>query len=456
MALRFEKIMGKLKPETIKKVEELKDTPAHNFARLAVTLATIRKKTTDKLHNSIRKEGGIMSEDTPLALPIIGNPQEVVVFPNIKAKGSMESVVDYLRAILSDPKTKLRVETRERALKLVLKREHTTLARLITEHSDLVAKGYRADQIEAISKKTALLFAKPRFVICKTPAECYIAYSTNVIGSCMKKGSTHYQDWTSKTWVKIADDTGHYPSSWYLYLPYAKQCYLEVDGRPVARYMLYRTDVTKDEWPSYGYVKGESYVYCDQVHTEMKRLGKKLAYGTPTVCRFEVPALFHPLLKDGKVAHCPLPFSDEHQKDFSVVYDEEKQVFVFDKSTKLKGTAVPNMYHYRGYIDSSVIVRINKKEEEKKEPEAAKEVLMGSAKSRTCRTCSRLKSEHCKTCSTIKDAGYHDKWEKAPEGKVMAAIKKVIMGGAAEVKLPDAQKVNVEAVPADEWLQTLE
>ena len=379
MALKFYKdALGKLKPETAEKSKEVVGKPAEKFLRLAITLPKIKANVTKKIKGVIEGAGyGYkVKPEMPLALPVKSDPDKVRVYPNIKANFKAEDVLEYITKILKDPKTEVRFATPERAVKLALKWELTTFAKLVADYTNLKELGYGDAQVRDLAKMVSDSFLPSAIVVCNSVRDYYTMYKTKVPGSCMGVGNDYWGDISRKVWPKVADDTGVYPSAWYHYQPYAKGCYLMVDGKPVARWMIYRKNMAKDEYPYYGDVKCVSAAYRTQVIEAMKKQGKTELYSMDTLCDYRVPAVYHEALGDVKVPWCPLPNCDNQRKDFSVCYDETAGDFVFGLASKhADWTRVGSTYNYKGYIPGNKIVHINKIEAPVVEPPKVEEVL---------------------------------------------------------------------------------
>lgn len=377
MSLKFyTDATGKLTVADKKNLELLKGTPAETFARLSLNIASIRGKKGAKIADGIKNAHyrAVMKPSFPVIVPDKKDPMKVRVYPNIKRGDTLAAILASAVQITQDEKKKVRLETRERAVKLALKSEETTMTKVIAEHTNLKELGFKDDQIAKMAEGISTLVAPLRLVFCEKPEDYYTMYKTKN-GSCMTVGSSYYGEWSSKSWITIAEDTGMYPSAWYHYQPHAKGGYLLAGDTPVARFMVYRTDLTKDEWPCYGDIKYSNHAFYNEVVARLKALGKTaIPSSVDTLVDFRVPALYHELLGKGTVPHCPLPFADSQRKDFSVAYDENTDEFVFGKSSLHKEwKAVPDMYTWRGYIDGSKIFHIKKAAEE---PVVEKEALV--------------------------------------------------------------------------------
>lgn len=391
MALKFYKDSVKGFPAEVKKeLGEIEGKPAERFLRLALNLPRLRRPTTQKIIDTIKATNAEfkVSPDFPLAIPSKLDAKAVMVFPNIKANFQAKDVLEYILNLLKDPKTQLRLSTPERAAKLALKREKTTLAKLLSDYTNIKELGYKDDTVREVAEKVVCAFQPTKIVMCKTPKDYFDMYGVKVGYSCMAHGSTYFGDWTSKTWMEVANDTGIYPSSWYHYLPHARGGMLMAGGKPVVRFMLYRTDLTKDEWPFYGDIKYETTAYKNELETLLKAQGKKpMAGRATTLSDFRVPGVFHKALWEGKVAGCPLPFHDNQADDYSFAYDSEKAEFVFGPSKQHpKWTAVGYHYNWKGFIKADEIAQfkednpVEEKPVEVKEPEPVEEVLVKKPK----------------------------------------------------------------------------
>lgn len=363
----YSKAVENMTPALKAKLETIKGTPAESFLRLAINLPSIRKKASSKIEKVISDIYGVKTNAAvPLCLPSKADPMKVVVYKNIDVKAKPEAVIEHVLNLLGNDKTKERLATKDRAIKLITKKEETTLVKFIAENTNIKDR-HKDDYIKRTAEQLAVLFTIPEIVLCEKPKDYYEMFKVKN-GSCMTVGSSYSGDITKITWPKVAEDTGHYPSAWYHYQPYAKGGYLKAGDVPVVRFMLYRT-TTDGPWETYGDVKYSQYGLVDILKKHMETLGVKSGTSAETIFEYRVPGITHELLNDGKTKHCPLPNCDNQRKDFSVAFDSTTGEFVFGKTVNHKDwTRITDTYGHTGYINSAKVFELGAEKVTVKKP----------------------------------------------------------------------------------------
>jgi hypothetical protein len=184
------------------KFETIKGTPAESFLRLAINLPSIRKKASGKIEKAIADMYGVKTNPhVPLCIPSKTDPTKVAVYKNINVKAKPEAVLEHIITLLSDDKTKERLATKERAVKLITKKEETTLVKFIAENTNIKER-YKDDDVKRTVDQLAVLFTIPEIVLCEKPEDYYEMYKVKN-GSCMAVGSSYSGDTTKVTWPKV-------------------------------------------------------------------------------------------------------------------------------------------------------------------------------------------------------------------------------------------------------------
>lgn len=342
-------------------LEPLIESPAGTYLKLAINTTKLRKRaytTLDELFRS--KEPRLeLNSNAPFSIASKVDASKLICYPNIPRHVDPDKLADHAQLLWSDGRRRKSIEEHERAETYSMRREVTTLGKFLMKYSNLKTLGYKDDQVRSLCEKLSIEAGPPQVITCEH-VEDYVPMFRVKTGSCMELGSSYWQDWSRVSLKKIAEDTGIFFGCWYHYAPWCKGAYVSIGGTPVARFMLYREDLTKDEWPFYGDVRGASRnyqkVFDDWLEARGVRPYRKMA---ATICDFTIPGMTHPLLEDrygGGQLFCPLGNMDNQHKDFSVCYDADTKEFRFGPSGKHRGTlAITDTYKWYGFIPSSKV-----------------------------------------------------------------------------------------------------
>lgn len=188
-------------------------------------------------------------------------------------------------------------------------------------------------------------------------AEDYTRMFEVPCGSCMvlsPHGFGHH------LWAKIKEEHNLYPSAWYHYTPHSMGAWLEEDGEPVARCMLYRFDLDKDVWPYFGDIKFVNTEHGRRLLKMMLAENKTLLPAhmlMPTPQKFTVPGIDSGDVVEGVVS--PLPHCDAQAKDFSVTYDADTETFTFwpDRDAPKEAFKIRMTYSHDGYLRAEEVTR---------------------------------------------------------------------------------------------------
>lgn len=341
--------------------EPLIETPAGTYLKLAINTTKLRKRaftTLDQLVKSKEPKFEFV-ENAPFSLASKTDATKIITYPNIPRMLDSEKLADHANSMWVDGRKRKKIEEHERAETYVMKREVTTLGKFLMKYSNLKTLGYKDDQIRSFCEKLSVEVGPPSVFTCECAEDYHEMFKVKT-GSCMEVGSSYWGEWSKTSLKKIAEETGVFMACWYHFAPWCKGAYIKVGGVPVARFMLYREDLTVDEWPYYGDVRGSSQNYQEVMNDWLANKGIK-PYGkqAKTLCEFRVPGFTHPLLEkrygEG-LSFCPLGNMDNQYKDFSVMYDKEKNEFRFTRSTARDGAlAINNTYIWEGFIPSSSV-----------------------------------------------------------------------------------------------------
>lgn len=285
---------------------------------------------------------------------------QVVMHPDVRVV--LENSIPAFLEEANDPVKGKKYATEKRQLSAANKQTKISIPKyikLVTNVDELLIKD------DVIRKAAELVQAGDTamtLVICEKPEDYIEMFKVNVV-SCMRF-TGHY----ASPYVAEFLKQGFHPGSWYHFTPHSRGFMIYQSGNLIARGMIYRTDVTKDEWTHYGDIKSASYGSEHLVHQLLKQKGFKLLEGyASTIAPFEIPALEY---KGDYFA--PLPHCDRQSKDFSVCFDKKRKVFCFEppvsKTTrngysheytyKPNTTPITYTYTYPGYIPASKICQI--------------------------------------------------------------------------------------------------
>lgn len=342
-------------------LEPILDTPADTYLKLVIDTTRLRKRAfksiDDLLHQKEKRFA--FADSAPFAIASKSDPTKVIMYPNIPRSIDPETLATHALDLWSDGRKRKKIEDFDRAANFAKKREVTTLGKFLTKHSNLKDIGYKDDKIRSFCENIAIENQPPRIVTCECPEDYSTMFKVKT-GSCMEVGCNYWQEWSRKSLLSIVDDTGIYMSALYHYMPWCKGAYILVAGVPVARFMLYRTDLTKDQYTSYGDVRGSSLNYTKVMNEWLEKEGiKRSERMASTVESFRVPGFKHKILEDTYGAgqsFCPMPNMDNQRKDFKVAYDKDTDEFlVSPESSGAKGQRITDTYAWKGFIPSSKV-----------------------------------------------------------------------------------------------------
>lgn len=356
----FQVEIDRLKEKRPELVEPITETPASTYLNLAINTTKLRKRAFTSLDQLLKNKDlkFAFKEGAPFAIASKADATKVITYPSIPRTIDPETLAEHANGLWSDGRKRKKIEDHERASSYAMKREVTTFGKFLMKYSNLKELGYKDDEIRSFCERLAVEVGPPRVVVCETVSD-YVDMFRVKTGSCMQVGTDHWGDWSKKSIKQIAEDTGIYLAAWYHYAPWCKGAYVVVGGVPVARFMLYREDLTKDEYPFYGDVRGASINYQKVMDAFLAEKGIK-AYGksAKTLAEFRIPGFTHPVLEErwGKQLYCPIGAMDYQQKDFEVMFDNETDEFYFGPRGRRKGAKpIYDTYQFEGFIRSSEV-----------------------------------------------------------------------------------------------------
>ena len=186
-----------------------------------------------------------------------------------------------------------------------------------------------------------------------TEPQDYIRMFEVPCGSCMVL-TPLFLGSEMKVWHEMIKEHNIYPASWYHFTPHSRGVWMEYNGQPLARCMIYR--LKRDQpWTTFGDIKcannGAARVLWELMAEELDFIYDSNPVHTREP--FNVPAYYHPRMK---TMLCPLPHCDNQEKDFSVVYNQEHTrgaynfIFYPDDQAPDNAFKIKLTYDHHGYL----------------------------------------------------------------------------------------------------------